>query len=826
MKLVWNAPGSRFFETGVDQGVLYTQSGLAVPWNGLISIEQSVSGGEFEAYYMDGVKYFDSVSREDFKATLTAFSAPKEFAPCEGNRKLAPGLIAKYQTRERFGLSWRTKLGNDLNGVDQGYRLHLVYNLTASPATRSYQTLSDSPTPMTLQWELNAVPLLPGSELINQGWDPGPGSNNTDPDNWVWLDLYGSSLGWPSGPDGNTPVPGWQPTPYIYIDENKVVNPDALHNIHQQLPHQLPNPIDISDILTGVTPSPHIYVPPPKDPDPGVDPGDVVPDPVPVDTSLPILITEVYKGALEDYPNDSIIPYGPANLSDASDLTGILLSSMWAADWFIYFDTTKIDVQKPELTLNFRIIATEPSQVNVKFFDGVDTFASTSQQLSNPPNSSKAYELGWFNFDIPVGTSDYTITIDQSFVDLSPQFWTPSDVDIRTIAELVTAIKSKRYAILRFRRDGATSNESINVVSASVNQQEVTEYPYFFDVPAVAVAQAQDPPSVQSIIVGGTTALKTPDETSYVVIPNPNLGGDSYQSGQIAAGFDNTMRVPPNPTKVVVVGKVKADRVDGRPFLYVGNNDTWSDRMYFSSTDYAEAIAPPRKLPSALTRESFIDGSFKYPGLNRTAPYPAIVVSLGNDGPLVPRNVTIDYLALRFYYDEQPLVPSDNSYQDIVTYSRSDSGSDTLQKPPFTNGTPGTKRWLTLGSPTAENPRSYWDAADGIRIRFSSQNVGQKVEVFCEMDSESDYLSFYQLVTIQGSSETGYDNFVYLDEQSFDFGSHGATWSVQSMLDRLSYMPPNFSMESRCSVTISPWWENTEDVTIGLFVAEAWRYKS
>lgn len=156
-KLLWNQPGTRFYETGVDRGVLFPKTGAGVSWGGLISVEEPVSGGEAESYYFDGVKYLDWIANEDFQATITAFSAPKEFAVCDGAKALAPGLYATQQRRETFGLSYRTLLGNDLT-EDAGYKLHLVYNALAAPTTRSNRTKSDSPDPGTLVWTVNSVP--------------------------------------------------------------------------------------------------------------------------------------------------------------------------------------------------------------------------------------------------------------------------------------------------------------------------------------------------------------------------------------------------------------------------------------------------------------------------------------------------------------------------------------------------------------------------------------------------------------------------------------------------------------------------------------------
>lgn len=252
MKLEWDKQGERYFESAVDHGVLYLPNQAGVPWNGLVSVEESVSGGDVEELFFDGLKYLDWVGNEDFQATLQAYSRPKEFAVCEGVATLAPGLRATRQARQPFGLAYRTKIGNDTEGVDHGYRIHLVYNVTASPTTRSYQTISNSPEPTNLQWELNTAPILPGADVN----DP-----NSDPNDWVWPEGY-AAPGWPMGPDGNTPVPGWKATPYIIIDSTKFDPNDPNHKFilddiegrlygtDLNLPY-LPSQLDTINILNG-----------------------------------------------------------------------------------------------------------------------------------------------------------------------------------------------------------------------------------------------------------------------------------------------------------------------------------------------------------------------------------------------------------------------------------------------------------------------------------------------------------------------------------------------------------------------------------------------
>lgn len=158
MRIEWNKPGERFFEAGVDQGVLYPRVGPGVPWNGLTSVSEESSGGDFESLYFDGVKYLDVVASENFRATIDAYSAPAEFGPSDGQKALSPGLFVTQQPRRPFGFSYRTLKGNDLVGAALGYKIHIVYNCTAGPSSKSNVTLGSSVTPGTRSWTVETVP--------------------------------------------------------------------------------------------------------------------------------------------------------------------------------------------------------------------------------------------------------------------------------------------------------------------------------------------------------------------------------------------------------------------------------------------------------------------------------------------------------------------------------------------------------------------------------------------------------------------------------------------------------------------------------------------
>ena len=156
--LVWGNIGERYYETGVDRGVLFPQTGDGVPWNGLISVSEAPSGGEPRPYYLDGFKYLNLATAEEFAATIDAFSAPDEFNNCDGMPSIHNGLFITQQKRETFGLSYRTRIGNDVDGTDHGYKIHLVYNALTAPSSRSNSTLNDSPSPLVFSWGITTAP--------------------------------------------------------------------------------------------------------------------------------------------------------------------------------------------------------------------------------------------------------------------------------------------------------------------------------------------------------------------------------------------------------------------------------------------------------------------------------------------------------------------------------------------------------------------------------------------------------------------------------------------------------------------------------------------
>lgn len=157
-RITWHDAGSRTFETGIDRGVLYVGAADGVPWNGLAGVSETPSGGGPRPYYIDGFKYANLSAAEEFEATLKAYGFPEQFAVCDGSAQPYSGLFLTQQPRKSFGLSYRTLLGNDLDGLLHGYKIHLVYNALASPSTRENTTLGSEVSPTTNSWKITTRP--------------------------------------------------------------------------------------------------------------------------------------------------------------------------------------------------------------------------------------------------------------------------------------------------------------------------------------------------------------------------------------------------------------------------------------------------------------------------------------------------------------------------------------------------------------------------------------------------------------------------------------------------------------------------------------------
>ncbi len=156
-RLIWNSVGTRFYETGVDRGVLYVEGLPGVAWTGLTSVVEHPTGGSQSAFYIDGVKYLNIPSAEEFEATINAFTYPDEFGQCDGTNRIHSGLFITQQRRKSFGLSYRSKIGTDLNG-EFGYKIHIVYNALAAPSDRTNKTLDDSTDPADFSWNITTRP--------------------------------------------------------------------------------------------------------------------------------------------------------------------------------------------------------------------------------------------------------------------------------------------------------------------------------------------------------------------------------------------------------------------------------------------------------------------------------------------------------------------------------------------------------------------------------------------------------------------------------------------------------------------------------------------
>lgn len=161
--LVWDQVGERFYETGVDHGVLYIPDDTGVydtgvAWNGLTTVTESPSGADANPQYADNLKYLNLLSAEEFGGTIEAFTYPDEFAQCDGTGVPAPGVAVGQQNRKMFGLSYRTKKGNDVEGVDFGYKIHLIYGAQAAPSEKAYATINDSPEALAFSWAITTTP--------------------------------------------------------------------------------------------------------------------------------------------------------------------------------------------------------------------------------------------------------------------------------------------------------------------------------------------------------------------------------------------------------------------------------------------------------------------------------------------------------------------------------------------------------------------------------------------------------------------------------------------------------------------------------------------
>ncbi len=163
-KIEWDKTGERLFETGIDHGVLYPQAAggtypKGVAWNGLTAVTESPSGAEPTPLYADNIKYLNLMSVEEFGFTIEAYMYPDEFAECNGEGSLVQGVTIGQQKRKAFGMSYRTLIGNDVDGDSHGYKLHLIYGALAAPSEMARNTVNDNPEAATMSWECSTTPV-------------------------------------------------------------------------------------------------------------------------------------------------------------------------------------------------------------------------------------------------------------------------------------------------------------------------------------------------------------------------------------------------------------------------------------------------------------------------------------------------------------------------------------------------------------------------------------------------------------------------------------------------------------------------------------------
>jgi hypothetical protein len=214
--LSWGKPGSKLFEAGVDRGVLYPSSGPGVAWNGLKSVKDTSTESGKSDFYMDGQKYRTTVQNDQFTATIEAFTYPDEFKVYDG---LGDALLTQ-QTRSAFGFSYRTKVGNDTEGLKHGYKIHLVYNAFATPTESDYITLDADPDATTFSWDITTTPVAvpgfaPTAHVIIE-------SNKAYPSALASIEsiLYGTSSSAPTLPSLSTLLADFLSTSFVIITDN------------------------------------------------------------------------------------------------------------------------------------------------------------------------------------------------------------------------------------------------------------------------------------------------------------------------------------------------------------------------------------------------------------------------------------------------------------------------------------------------------------------------------------------------------------------------------------------------------------------------------
>lgn len=236
-KLTWDEVGERFYETGVDHGVLFVMDKNAqykkgVNWDGLTSVDESPDGAEANDIYADNIKYLSLTSAENFKATINAYQSPEEFDVCDGSASLAKGVTVSQQSRRAFGFSYRSKIGNDVVGDDYGYIIHLVYNAKCAPSQRTRSTTNDSPEAVELGWEVTTTPVTIKANDPETGLPYKPTAHIQINSTLVDADKLASFLDILYGTDGGDPtydaVQNPTPDSYNEVTPELGANPQAL----------------------------------------------------------------------------------------------------------------------------------------------------------------------------------------------------------------------------------------------------------------------------------------------------------------------------------------------------------------------------------------------------------------------------------------------------------------------------------------------------------------------------------------------------------------------------------------------------------------------
>lgn len=242
MKLTWDAAADRIYETGIDRVVLFPMTGtganeysdyaVGVAWNGVTGVTESPEGADANDIYADNIKYLSLISKENWKGTLKAYTWPLEFNMCQGevefNNGTARGLFFGQQEHMRFGLAWRTIVGNAVKGDSYGYKLHVAYGLTAAPSEKDHATENDSPEATEFSWELNSIP-----DAFKSTFDPDNPTELLAPTSHIVVDSINNPDGYAAleailfGTDESAPGEGDDTDPYLPNPDRFVIEATA-----------------------------------------------------------------------------------------------------------------------------------------------------------------------------------------------------------------------------------------------------------------------------------------------------------------------------------------------------------------------------------------------------------------------------------------------------------------------------------------------------------------------------------------------------------------------------------------------------------------------